>query len=109
MRRVILESPYDGNVEQHVAYARMAMRDCLMRGESPMVSHLLYTQVLDDREPHERAAGIEAGLAWGEVADATVVYIDRGISSGMTHGIARAQAQGRPVEYRTLGAEVGRG
>ncbi|MER9506029.1 hypothetical protein [Mesorhizobium sp. M0579] len=105
-RLVILESPYAGDIEKNVAYARAAMRDCLARGDAPAASHLLYTQpgVLDDGEPEERARGIDAGLAWGAVASATVVYADLGISRGMAEGIARAEAEGRPVEYRRLEA-----
>ena len=104
MRRVILESPYAGDIEANVAYARACMHDCLTRGEAPFASHLLYTQpgVLRDDSVEERRLGIFAGLVWGEVADATVVYTDRGISSGMRFGIARALAQGRMVEYRKL-------
>ena len=104
MRRVILESPYAGEIEANVAYARRAMRDSLLRGESPIASHLLYTQpgVLDDADPLEREIGISAGLAWGAEAEATVVYTDRGISRGMTFGIERAEREGRPVEYRSL-------
>ena len=66
MRRVILESPYAGDVEENVAYARAAVRDSLLRGESPIASHLLYTQpgILMDDVPDERRLGIEAGLAW---------------------------------------------
>lgn len=103
-RLVILESPYAGDIERNVAYARAAMRDCLIKGDAPMASHLLYTQpgVLDDGEPEERARGIDAGLAWGAVASATVVYADLGVSRGMAEGIARAEAEGRPVEYRRL-------
>lgn len=103
-RLVILESPFAGDVEANVAYARAALRDSLMRGEAPLASHLLYTQpgVLDDTLPEERARGIDAGLAWGPLAEATVVYTDRGISRGMAYGIARAEREGRPVEYRTL-------
>lgn len=111
---VILESPFrpvgatseerqrDGDMK--VDYARRCMRDCLLRGEAPMVSHLLYTQpnVLSDDDPKERELGIAAGLAWGREADLTVVYTDLDISSGMKHGIALAEATGRPVEYRTL-------
>ncbi|MBZ9847213.1 hypothetical protein LB565_04320 [Mesorhizobium sp. CA14] len=106
-RLVILESPYAGDVDRNVAYARAAMRDCLARGDAPAASHLLYTQpgVLDDGNPEERARGIAAGLAWGRVAEATVVYTDRGISNGMMQGIERADAEGRPVEWRTLGEE----
>lgn len=104
MRRVILESPFAGDVEANIAYARECLRDCLLRGEAPIASHLLYTQpgVLDDDVPAERQHGIDAWLAWGAVADATVVYCDRGISRGMKYGIANADAAGRPVEMRWL-------
>lgn len=107
MRLVILESPYAGDIARNEAYARAAMADCLRNGDSPMCSHLLYTQpgVLRDDVPEERALGIEAGLAWGRVAEATVVYEDLGLSAGMRAGIERAKADGRPVEYRRLGGE----
>jgi len=104
MRRVILESPYAGDVDQNTDYARACMHDCLMRGEAPFASHLLYTQpgVLRDKNNDERMLGIEAGLAWGRVAEATVVYIDHGISAGMRQGMDRAEMEGRPVERRRL-------
>lgn len=106
-RRVILESPYAGDVETNVRYARACVRDSLMRGEAPIASHLLYTQpgILDDGDPAERALGIDAGLAWGVEAAATVVYEDRGLSRGMAYGIENAARAGRPVERRTLGGE----
>lgn len=106
MRRVILESPYAGDVEANVEYARACVRDSLKRGEAPIASHLLYTQpgILNDDVPDERHSGIKAGLAWLSVADASVVYTDRGISSGMELGIAAAKGLGKPVEYRSIGA-----
>ena len=105
MRLVIIESPFAGDVELNVRYARACLRDCLLRGEAPLASHLLYTQpgVLDDNDPWERATGIEAGLAWGRAAEATVVYTDLGISPGMQQGVSRAHGEGRLVEYRALG------
>lgn len=80
------------------------MHDCLIRGEAPFASHLLYTQqgVLDDRIPDERRLGIAAGFAWGSLARAIVVYTDYGISEGMKQGIDKALAEGKPVEYRSL-------
>lgn len=104
MRLVILESPYAGDIEANVAYARRCVRDSLMRGEAPIASHLLYTQpgILRDDIAEERQWGIDAGLAWRAVAQATVVYTDRGISTGMRYGIAAAEAAGLPVEYRQL-------
>lgn len=103
---VIVESPFfnkDEVVQQaNVAYARECIKDSLLRGESPFASHLLYTQVLDDNIQAERTMGIEAGLDWGKVATLTAVYTDRGISEGMKRGIARAEADGRRIEYRSL-------
>ena len=105
MRLVIVESPYAGDIEANVAYARACIRDALARGEAPFASHLLYTQpgILRDEVPAEREKGIAAALAWYRTADAAVVYTDRGISRGMEAGIAAARAAGKPVEFRTLG------
>jgi len=104
MKRVILESPYAGDIEKNIEYGRACLRDSIMRGEAPIASHLLLTQpkVLDDSNPAERKVGIEAGLAWGEVSDGTVVYEDYGISNGMVYGINRAICAGKPVEYRRI-------
>ena len=107
VRLVILESPFAGTpaeTAENITYARACMLDCLLKGEAPYASHLLYTQegVLDDTVPEQRKLGIEAGLAWGQRAEATVVYTDRGISTGMLQGIARARQQGRPIETRSL-------
>lgn len=103
-RRVIVESPFAGDLDRNVRYLRAALRDCLLRGESPFASHAIYTLpgVLDDLKLEERTLGIEAGLSWGSVADATVVYSDFGISSGMQLGIASAERAGRKVEFRKL-------
>lgn len=102
MRIVVVESPYAGDVERNTAYARQCMLDSLSRGEAPMVSHLLYTQVLDDLDPVQRQQGIDAGLAWRKVADASVVYVDHGISKGMEYGIAAARDAGLPIVTRRL-------
>jgi hypothetical protein len=85
MRRVILESPYAGDIEANVAYARQCVRDALARQEAPIASHLLYTQpdILKDEVPEERAWGIGAGR-------------------GMAAAIDLAQAAGIPIEERKL-------
>lgn len=104
MNLVIVESPYAGDVEANVEYARRCLADSLARGEAPFASHLLYTQpgVLNDDDPAERQWGIDAGLAWGEAARLTAVYTDRGVSRGMEYGIAAARQAGRAVEFRSL-------
>lgn len=104
MRRVVVESPYQGDIERNVRYARECVKDCLQRGEAPIASHLLFTQegVLDDDDPCERLWGIDAGHAWISVADAVVVYADHGVSSGMQLAINAAGVRNIPVETRRL-------
>lgn len=104
MKRIILESPYAGNVKQNVEYARACVRDSLMRGESPIASHLLYTQpgILDDNVPDERKLGIEAGLTWCDVAELHVFYIDLGWSAGMIDALERAVNMDLDFEYRSI-------
>lgn len=117
--RVIIESPLgrrpDGTridpnspeFVENVAYAKRAMLDSLRRGEAPYGSHLLYPQCLNDATPEEREMGIQAGFAWGAVADIVAVYSDRGVTEGMRRGIERAQAAGQRVEVRMLDLPAG--
>lgn len=104
MELVIIESPYAGDVEKNIAYARAAVKDCLSRGEAPYASHLFFTQegLLDDAVPEERRLGIQAGLAWGKAAAKTVIYADLGMSEGMHQGFDRAIEEGRPIEFRSI-------
>lgn len=104
LKRVVLESPFAGDVAENERYARACLADCHQQGEAPIASHLLHTQpgVLDDTVAEERAKGIDAGHAWIPVADALVVYTNRGISAGMERGILVARTHGIPVIYRNL-------
>ncbi|OGD81322.1 hypothetical protein A2572_02255 [Candidatus Collierbacteria bacterium RIFOXYD1_FULL_40_9] len=108
-KRVIVETPFKGKdkaeEDRNITYARACARDCLVNyDEAPFLSHLLYTQegILKDGVDEERWLGINAGLAWGEAAEATVVYIDLGTSVGMQHGITNAIHTNRPIFYRKL-------
>lgn len=102
-RRVIIESPYAGDVGNNVGYAQRALFDSLERGEAPIASHLLHTQVLDDQDPIQRQAGIEAGLAWMPVAEAVVFYDDYGWSDGMKAAEAEAERLGIYTQRRSIG------
>lgn len=104
-KRVVMESPYSGDIKRNIIYARSCLSDCLSRNEAPIASHLLYTQdgVLDDSDWEQRQTGIEAGLSWTERADYVVVYCDYGITEGMKQGIRAAEAAAKTIYYRTLG------
>lgn len=98
----LIESPFAGEVARNLAYLRVCMLDSFRRGEAPFASHKMYTDVLDDGVPEERAIGIAAGLSWGMRAQQTAVYNDLGISPGMQRGTEAAVAIGRPVIVRSL-------
>lgn len=89
-RRVIVESPYKGDVRLNTAYAQLACLDSIMRGEAPFASHLLYTQILNDDDADERALGIGLGFSWHRVADLIAFYIDLGMSPGMKQSMELA-------------------
>jgi hypothetical protein len=106
MKRVVVETPFAGDLARNIAYARRAVRDAVLRGEAPIASHLLLTQegILRDEIPEERAIGIAAGQAWFAVADCLCVYIDHGISPGMRAAMNAAAAIGVAIEIRQLTA-----
>lgn len=107
MKRVIIESPFAGDIEKNLRYVRACMRDCLLRGESPYASHALYTQdgVLADGDKAERKLGIAAGFEWRQCAEMTVFYLDLGMTPGMVQGIEDCETKGLPYEKRHLGGE----
>lgn len=108
-RPVLLESPYAGDVARNIRYAEACMLDSLKRGEAPLLGHLLYTRVLDDLVPAQRAQGIAAHLAWMSRVDAVVFYLDLGMSSGMRAALSQALDHAVacrvpvPTEFRQLG------
>jgi len=85
---VVIESPLAGNRPLHKLYAKACLLDCLVRGEAPYASHLLFDQddLLDDTVPQQREAGLVSGLAWGAVAELRAFYLDFGESPGMERG-----------------------
>ena len=104
MIKVIIESPYAGEVRDNLEYARLCVKDSLDKGEAPLASHLLYTQpgILDDFNQAERDKGIEAGLTWMKSADKVIYYIDNGMSIGMKYSLLYAKLLEKKIEYRKL-------
>lgn len=91
MKRICIESPLSGDFAKNIEYARRCMRYVLDLGHAPFASHLLYTQVLDDRVPDHRGRGLEAGLAMGDSCDERWFFLKDGeLSRGMTLAWERA-------------------
>lgn len=101
--RVIIESPYAGDVFANMRYLNNCIRDSILNyQEAPFASHIMYTGALNDDKPDERNTGMAAGFEWYKAAEKVIVYTDLGISSGMLKGIKVAEILGLPLEYRTL-------
>jgi hypothetical protein len=69
-------------LRQNLVYARMLVLNSLLQGETPVASHLLYTQVRSEK-PELREAGIKAGIELHKRADLVALGVDLGVSSGM--------------------------
>ena len=105
MKRVIIESPYAGDIDRNTLYARRAMKDSISRGEAPLASHLLYTQpgILDENKPEERKLGIECGYEWMKQADLVAFYTDYGFSPGMNKALDKVVELHLPRIFRRIG------
>jgi hypothetical protein len=117
MKIVIVESPFKPSddtvaryrgqysraelLRQNLVYARLCLLNALGRGESPLVSHLLYTQVWGESNDL-REAGIKAGIEMYQRADQAALYVDLGVSEGMKEGQAHAQLIGVDTSRRLL-------
>lgn len=99
---VVVLSPYAGDVEENVTYARACMRKSLERGEHPYAVHLLMPQVLDDEVAEQRERGKWVGWSWMAHADLVAVYTDRGISPGMMQDIEEASRLKKPIVFRSI-------
>ncbi len=102
LRNVIIESPFAGDTENNLKYARAAALDCVRRGENPFASHLFYTQFLDDNSPEQRELGIKMGFERWQQADEIIFYVDLGMSPGMKEALARALMEDKPFQKRYL-------
>src|SRR5664279_6597399 len=86
MKRVYICSPYAGDVEGNTERAQWLCREAIKDGCAPYAPHLLYPQIIDDRQ-----AGITCGLAYLGLCDELWVYANNGISPGMRQEIDHAQ------------------
>ena len=93
---VYIASPYAGDVETNVIFARAACQYVVRQGCTPIAVHLLYPQFLDDSVPEEREAGLQMGRRVLEACDELWLCGERG-SAGMEAELKEAERLGIPV------------
>ena len=98
MKLVYICSPYAGEIESNVGFAKAACHYAMRQGCAPVAVHLLYPQFLDDAVSSEREAGIRMGLRVLAACEELWVC-GAHISSGMRQEIAEAKRLGIPVRY----------
>ncbi len=102
MKLVYICSPYAGDVENNIRFAKAACLYAAEHGCAPVAVHLLYPQILDDNVPAQREIGIQMGLRVLASCDELWICGSR-ISHGMSCEIIEAERIGIPV--RSLSAE----
>jgi len=102
MKLVYICSPYAGDIEANVRFARTACLYAAEQGCAPVPVHLLYPQLLDDNIPAQREIGIQMGLRVLASCDELWLCGER-ISHGMSCEIAEAVRLGIPI--RNLSTE----
>lgn len=88
MIRCVVESPYAGDIERNIEYAKKCVTWCIKNAYAPICSHLLFTQpgILNDNDHFERVLGISCGLQWLRVSEKQIFFVDYGMSEGMNKG-----------------------
>lgn len=93
---VYIASPYAGDVEGNVAFAKAACRYAAAQGYTPVAVHLMYPQFLDDRVPKEREAGLKMGRRVLAACDEFWLCGEK-LSAGMRAEKAEAKRLGIPI------------
>jgi len=103
MKLVYICSPFAGDIESNVRFARAACLYAANQGCAAIAPHLLYPQILDDNIPTQREIGIRMGLRVLASCDELWICGSR-ISHGMSCEIAEAERLGIPI--RNISAEL---
>ena len=93
---VFICSPYRGDTKRNISKARTYARFAADSGKSPVASHLLFPQFLEDTKADERIKGIELGLVQMKVCDEMWIFGTK-ISTGMEYEIEKAKDLRIPV------------
>ena len=105
MKLIYVASPYAGDVEANVEYAKQACRTVMESGNAFFAPHLLYPSILDDAVSSERQLGIDMGLAMLSKCDALWVFGPR-ISAGMQAEMEEAERIGIPIRRMEISEDM---
>lgn len=105
LKLIYVASPYAGDVEANVEYAKQACRTVMESGNAFFAPHLLYPSILDDAVPSERQLGIDMGLTMLSKCDELWWFGPR-ISAGMQAEMEEAERIGIPVRRMEISEDM---
>ena len=100
MTRIFICSPFQGNEEFNIRYAKQYARFAYTQGFLPVAPHLYFPQFLKEMRAEERMDGIQYGLNLMQECKAVWVFGEQ-ISEGMYLEITEATRLGIPIKYFT--------
>ncbi len=83
--------------KQYDEYAKGLTKIAIDSGIAPITPHMYLTNVLDDSNKEDRAAGLAAGISLLYKCDVLIFGDKYGVSEGMYGEVQEARAQGIPV------------
>lgn len=83
--------------KQYDEYVKSLTKMAIDSGIAPVTPHMYITQVLDDDNKEDRAAGLAAGISLLYKCDVLIFGDKYGTSEGMYNEIREARRQGIPV------------
>lgn len=99
---VYIASPYAGDTDANIAFAKQAALYAMSKHYVPFVPHLQFPAFLNDNIPSQRTLGIQANLELLRRCDELWVFDYKGISAGMQQEITYANQHSIPVKYIPL-------
>lgn len=95
-----ISSPFRNNRKRNIAYAKELMFNAIWAGYVPIVPHLLYPQVLNDKCAADRQTALCLCQELISRSDVVIVGERYGISEGMHLEIAWAKELGKRIVYK---------
>lgn len=91
-------SPYRGDIQRNVEYAKELTEEAIKRGYAPIVPHIYLPLVLDDSNQASRALGLELALTLLRKCDVILVGKRYGTTPGMLMEILESATLCIPME-----------
>ena len=102
--KVYIASKYAGDIAKNTAAAIQYARFAIESKRIPVVSHLLYPQILDDSDPEQRELGLLFGQALLALCEEVWVF-GTDYSPGMQAEIHEARRLKKQIRFFTEGLE----